>query len=143
MHGERDQVATIVKESNLPYENLLQTLALGLLVLSKHDYAEEKHGENFSNTQLASADNFTAAQLAQFQETANTMLQHFAVGCAIAPIAEPSLLDRVKEWFWGFGQGFAAAVAWSVLLLIVAILVRFGGGDLIDIFARWVKPGGG
>ena len=138
--GERDQVATIVEESNLPYENLLHTLALGLLVLSKHDHAEERHGPGFSNAQLATADSFTSSDLARFREIANTMLAQFAVNFAAPPPVQPSLLDRVREWFWGFGQGYVAALAWSLTLLLVALLVRYSGGDLIDIFARWAKP---
>ncbi len=143
MLGERDQVATIVKESTLPYANLLETLALGLLVLSKHDYAESKHGVNYSNSQLANSDAFTSAELAKFREEAGNMLMQFAVLLAIPepePVEKPTLLERVKEWLWGFGQGYAAAIAWSLTLLGIAILVRYGGGDLIDIFAKWVKP---
>jgi len=67
----------------------------------------------------------------------------FAVLLAIPepePVEKPTLLERVKEWLWGFGQGYAAAIAWSLTLLGIAILVRYGGGDLIDIFAKWVKP---
>lgn len=141
--GERDQVATTVKDSTLPYENLLETLTLGLLVLSKHDHAEAKHGFDFTDSQLADSDAFTSAELTRFREQANNMLMQFAVLLAIPepePTEKPTLLDRVKEWFWGFGQGYFAAVAWSLTLLGIAVLVRYGGGDLIDIFAKWVKP---
>ena len=143
MLGERDQVATIVYESTLPYENLLQTLTLGILVLSKHDYAEEKHGESFSDAQLAECDRFTSAALARFQEQANQMLVQFVVSVSASTeeVARPkSLVSLVRDWLWGFGQAYAGAVAWSITLVGIALMTRYWGGDLIDIFRSWIKP---
>lgn len=142
MPGEREQVADTVEQSTLPYANIVQTLALGLLVLSKHDRAEARHGASFSNTQLANFDRFTDGELNRFQEQAAIMLNQYGVLLAIPRGDPPTTWESIKDWLWGFGQAYIGAILWSLSLLIVAVLVRYGGGDLIDIFAKWVKPTG-
>ena len=125
MPGERDQVADTVEQSTLPYANIV---------------AEARHGSSFSNAQLANFDSFTNGELNRFQEQAAIMLNQYGALLAIPEVRQPTTWESIKDWFWGLGQAYIGAVLWSVSLLIVAILVRYGGGDLVDIFARWVKP---
>ncbi len=81
MPGEREQVAEVLEKSTRLYDTLLQTTALGLLVMAKYDRAESQ-----------------------------------------------------------FGQTYVSAFLYRVFLILVAILAKLGGHDLLDIRRDALKP---
>jgi DNA-binding transcriptional regulator YiaG len=133
--GEREQAAEVIQNSPFSYNNLQQTLALGLMALAKHDRAESQFGQNYTDDQLASQDRFTLAETQKLREQAAIMLIQFA-----------SYLSIPEERLWtGWGrpiiQGLVAAFVYSLLLIVIAILAKLGGHDLIDILRDALKPG--
>ena len=144
MLGEREQIDQVVRNSTLPATNLQQVVALSLLVLAKHVRAESKHGENYTNTQLAAVDTFTPGEVEKFREQAGVMLGQYAVNLAVPRTTEPAGARgwaAVREWFWGFGQGYASAFAWSATLILAAVLASiYAGHELVEILRDLLKP---
>lgn len=141
MSGEREQVAQVLENSTLPYNNLQQTIALGLLALSKHDRADDQFGEAYTDAQLASVDRFTSAELDRIREQAGIMLAQFS-----SYLSFPVQTKSWKDWGPPIVQGFLSALAYSLFLILAALLTsRLAGHDLIDLlrdnFAR--PPGKG
>jgi len=135
--GEREQIAEVIQNSTLPYNNLQQTLALGLLVLAKHDRADDHCGSGYTDEELAHMDRFTAAEMDRFREQAGIMLSQFS-----SYLSLPHNEDSGKEWVRPIAQGFISAFLYSIFLIVIAILARLGGHDLIDILRDALKPGG-
>ncbi len=95
MLGEREQVDQVVRASTLLYNNIQQTLTLGLMVLAKHDRTESRHEEGYTNQQLAEADAFTASEVDRFREQAGLMLGQYVANLAVPTAIEPR---RAQGW---------------------------------------------
>jgi len=133
--GERDQIDEVIQNSTLPYNNLQQTLALGLLVLAKHDRAEYEFGQGYTDPQLAAQDGFTSAEMGKIREQAGIMLAQFA-----AYLSTPD--GRGWQGWWPpIVQGLISAFIYSLFLIAIAIMAKLGGHDLIDILRDALKPG--
>ena len=106
------------------------------MVLAKHDRAGSRHEEGYTNQQLAEADAFTVGEVDRFREQAGLMLGQYAVNLAVPTAFELKKARgwaAIREWFWGFGQGYASAIVWSLSLILIAVIAKLGGHDLIDI----------
>ena len=137
MPGERDQVAEVIENSALPYNNLQQTLALGLLVMAKHDRADDQAGPGYTDGQLADMDRFTRGEMDRFREQASIMLTQFSSYLTLGDVAALR-----AGWLVPIAQGLISAFLYSVFLILIAILARLGGHDLIDIMREALRPGG-
>lgn len=137
MAGERNQVDSVLYHAADPYKNLEQTIALGLLVLRKYDRADEQFGPSATPAQLATCANFTQNELEEFTSQSAQILTQFAVSFAV-PEAEES------GWWavWGVPiiVGLISAFLYSILLIVIAIIAKLGGHDLIDILRDALKP---
>ena len=133
--GEREQVAEVLEKSTRLYDTLLQTTALGLLVMAKYDRAESQFGQTYDASQLAACDRFTAAEINGFREQAGITLSQFASYLSI-----PRADRGWSGWAVPIAQGFVSAFLYSVFLILVAILAKLGGHDLLDILRDALKP---
>ena len=137
MAGERDQVDSVLYYAANPYKNLEQTLALGLLVLRKHDRSDERYGGHPTPAELSSCASFTQVELDEFTSQAAQIMTQFAVSFATP---EPDAPTRWAIWGIPIVTGLVAAFLYSLFLVIIAVLAKLGGHDLIDILRDAVKP---
>ena len=137
MAGERDQVDSVLYHAADPYKNLEQTLALGLLVLRKYDRSDERHGSHPTPSELASCASFTQSELDEFTSQAAQIMTQFAVSFAMP---EPDAPTRWTVWGIPIVAGLVTAFLYSLFLIVVAVLARLGGHDLLDILRDALRP---
>ena len=129
MGGERDlcDLATRCRHDRLRVVE--ESLALGLLEVKKWDriYSWRIESEPAS-VQLKVADSFTEDEIADFRETARRMLREY--------VAEyiNIRLERSECWWRGFGQGVPAAFAYSLGIVLIAIIIKILGSDVATVF---------
>ena len=106
------------------HDRLRSFVALGLVVASKWDQADTRHDGEATPAQATQFDTFTDAQTREFNERAAAMLAEYAA----------SIASRRRPSFWlPVLQSLVAALIYSVFVVIMFLLVKFGGRDLIDI----------
>lgn len=124
MPGEREAVENAVRSGSDSQEFLQVALGLGLMVISKWDRADAKYGTTPGPEQAAEFDSFTDAEVRAFNRRASQLLgEHVAVQ-----------VDRRRPSFWlPVWQGVISAFLYSLFLVIIYLLVKHGGHDLLDI----------
>ncbi len=137
MAGERNQVDSVLYHAADPYKNLEQTIALGLLVLRKYDRADEQFGSSAIPAQLATCANFTQNELEEFTSQSAQILTQFAVNFAVP---EPERPGWRAAWGIPLVIGFLSAFLYSIFLIVIAVIAKLGGHDLIDIAREALKP---
>lgn len=136
MPTEREFVEAYVLASDDRTTLLRQAAAIGLLVVSKWDRADAAHNGEVSLTDAAPYGNCTDREASGFTSEANALIRDYVSGMAIASTPPKTR----AEWWWEVWQGVVAAFCYSLLLILLAVVVRLGGHDLIDILRDAVKP---
>ena len=129
MAGERDlcDLATKCRRDRL--QVVEESLALGLLVVKKWDRIYSWHIESEpASVQLKVADSFTDDEIADFRETARRMLREYVAEYINIKLSRP------ESWWRGFGQGVAAALAYSLGIVAIALIIKVLGSDLETVF---------
>ena len=136
MPTERDFVDDVFAAAADRITFLRQTLALGLMVVDKWDRTDNDKNNLRATPELISIIHFTDREAAGFISEADLLMRDYVSGIAIASAP----LKSRSEWWWEVWQGVVAAFCYSLLLILLAIVVRLGGHDLIDILREAIKP---
>lgn len=124
MPGEREAVENAVRSSRDRQEFLQVALGLGFMVISKWDRADAKYGNTPGPEQAAEFDSFTEAEVREFNRRAS---QHLGEHVAVQ-------VDSRRPSFWlPVWQGVISAFFYSLFLIVIYLLVKYGGHDLLDI----------
>lgn len=125
MPSERDCVEHLLKLTKATKTRklqLLETIALGLLVSLKWDRAKSGKASKYvpSPADLVGHDNFTETELSNFRETALELLDQYS---------EKEVSRR--QWWSGVLQGLTAAVIWSLVLFVAGVIaLQTHGGEI-------------
>lgn len=119
MAAEFDCVTQVARASHERQLVLLESLALGLLVLRKWDRASLSLGKPAPTAAEAVAfDHFTNAELSEFRGKAKALLDEYAI-----------LRRSPVGWWSGFWQGYTSSIAYALTLALAAILIKLNGSD--------------
>lgn len=133
MPGERELAEEAARESRNAREGLERLLALGLCSFYKWDrifHDEERNGGPVDQMQhLRYAEGFTNRELDDYRRQASR---------AIDDYVRDQLRDLYpNSWWYGFFQGIASAFAYSLILVLIALIVKLIGSDLLTV-ARFI-----
>ncbi len=137
MPKEREIFANLIEQRGEPDTAAL--LTLGLFHYHRWDRIRDREARDGAPLSVAQqheiGDGFSPEDVRLYRQIA---------GKAIRDVEERALLDDLdstftahrESWWRGFGQSLAAALAYSVLLLILYFVVRWLGSDLAAVFDR-------
>jgi len=93
-----------------------------MLVAAKWDKASSLT-KNPTSADLATSDQFTEREFAEYRESAARMIRDYT-----ASIAQPQ-----TSWAIPILQGMAASFCYTIFLIITALILKFSGIDLLGI----------
>ncbi|MDE0255922.1 MAG: hypothetical protein OYG32_14105 [Rhodospirillaceae bacterium] len=138
MPKEREIFAELIEQKGEP--GTVALLTLGLFHYHKWDRIVDWERQNDGQLlpvaqQHRIGDEFSPEDVRRYKQIANR---------TIRDLQQQALLDNLDAtvarhrdtWWRGFGQSFAAALAYSILLLVLFFVVRWLGSDLAAIFGR-------
>ena len=133
MAGEREICDRVTASGRDRLQVVEESLALGLLGVRKWDKIYSWQKSNNTNTVPTSVheqigDSFTDSEIADFRETARRMLREYVA------VYIDIKLDRSERWWRGFGQGVAAAFAYSLAIVAIALIIKVLGSDVATVF---------
>jgi hypothetical protein len=127
MIHEKDRVRDAIDPNKTGFSSVQAILALGLLVIEKHDkaaLAAQPTGQAYTANDLTAADAFTDRQIKKFDDEANQLL---------FSIYQPLESSRV-QWWWSVWGGVVSAFCWSILLIIIGYgIIRICGVDIVSV----------
>ena len=127
MPSERDCVLHLLRVRSHRHLGLQDTIALGLLVARKWDRAGNSVPEPTAQDAIKQ-DSFTSDELDDFRSNASRTLTEY-----VASLPRPS-------WWYGVLQSLAAALLYSVVLVVIGFSVKLFGSDLMTILRFLVGP---
>ena len=138
MPKEREIFAGLIEQQGEPDTVVL--LTLGLFHYHKWDRIVDRERQNDGKPltveqQYGIGDEFSPEDVRRYRQISNRTIKDLQQQALLDDL--DSAFGRHREIWWrGFGQSFAAALAYSVLLLILYIVVRWLGSDLAMIVGR-------
>lgn len=124
MPSERDLADEAALYSRNNPRSLEHILTLGLCAFYKCDKAyhwmqQNNAAEIAPNAYFDIANNFTHRELDDYRRTARDALEDYR--------------NAGRGWWYGFSQSLAAAFAYSVLLVLAALIIKVLGSDLATV----------
>ncbi|MCY4395265.1 MAG: hypothetical protein OXC10_09030 [Rhodospirillaceae bacterium] len=138
MPKEREIFAGLIEQQGEPDTAVL--LTLGLFHYHKWDRIVDWERQNDGKPltveqQYRIGNEFSPEDVRRYRQISNRTIKDLQQQALLDDL--DSAFERHREnWWRGFGQSFAAALAYSVLLLILYIVVRWLGSDLAMIVGR-------
>lgn len=138
MPKERDIFAGLIEQEGEPATEIL--LTLGLFHYHKWDRIVDREGQNDGKPlsivqQHRIGDEFSPEDVRRYRQIATETIRDLQQQALLDDL-DATVARHRENWWRGFGQSFAAALAYSILLLVLFFVVRWLGSDLAAIFGR-------
>ena len=136
MPKEREIFANLIAQKGEP--DTVALLTLGLFHYHKWDRIVDRERENNGRhlpveQQHRIGDEFSPEDVRRYNQIAGRTIRELQKQALLDDL-DSTLAKRRENWWRGFGQSLAAALAYSVLLLILYFVVRWLGSDLATVF---------
>ena len=138
MPKEREIFADLIAQEGEPDTESL--LTLGLFHYHKWDRIADREKQNngialSAEQQHKIGDEFSPEDVRRYQQIATGTIEDLQQQALLDDL-DATVARHRDNWWRGFGQSFAAALAYSILLLVLFFVVRWLGSDLAAIFGR-------
>ncbi len=138
MPKEREIFADLIEQKGEPDTAVL--LTLGLFHYHKWDRIVDRERQNDGRPltveqQYKTGDEFSPEDVRRYRQISNRTIKDLQQQALLDDL-DSTFEQHRESWWRGFSQSLAAALAYSILLLILYFVVRWLGSDLAMIVGR-------